>query len=124
MNYARISLAKKLPEFPPKDAVESWSFRRKLRAVMLAQLLQPARQWLTTALERKLSFREALSVLLVLIVIGTIYCQIYCLLALQQMHGATMPVRNSLVRASADVIPSFLAFEAAKRLLPLPRLLR
>ena len=120
----RISLAKKPPELPAIDPVESWSFPSKLRAVMLAQLLQPARQWLTTALARTLSFREALIVLLVLVVIGTIYCQIYCLLALQQMHGATMPVRASLGRASADVVPAFVAFEAGKRLVPLPRLSR
>ena len=88
---------------------------------MLAQAFPLARRWLNVMLTRPLTLREAVIVGAVLLVAGTIYCQIYCLLALQQMHGASMPLWASVHRASVDVVPAFAAFELGKRVPPQPR---
>jgi len=124
MNYARISIAKQSARFHAGDRLERRPIPRKLLGIMLAKAIPPARRWLTNALTRPLSFREALAVGVAAVTIGTVYCQIYCVLALQQMHGASMPLWASIGRASADVIPAFLVFEIGKRLLGLPRTTR
>lgn len=91
---------------------------------MLSRALPPARKWLAIFLTRRLSGLEALAFGLVFVAAGTAYCQVYCLLALQKMHGASMPLWASLIRASSDVVPAFLVFEAGKRALAFPRAAR
>jgi hypothetical protein len=81
-------------------------------------------RWAQHSLARTLSLREAATTLALLATAGTIYCQIYCLLALQQLHGVSMPLLASVGRSSADVVPAFLAFEIGKRAIPLPRFRR
>lgn len=80
-----------------------------------AKVIDAARRASTAAFIRRLSFPEASLLCLILLAIGAVYCQIYCLLALQQMHGATMPLGASLGRVGADIVPAFAAFELAKR---------
>jgi LytTr DNA-binding domain len=89
---------------------------------MLAQVFPLARRWFIVVLARPLTPREAVITGALLLTAGTIYCQIYCLLALQQMHGASMPLWASIHRASVDVVPAFAAFELGKRVPPQPRL--
>jgi DNA-binding LytR/AlgR family response regulator len=93
----------------------------KIARAMLAQAFPLVRRWLNVMLNRPLTLREAVIVGVVLLTAGTIYCQIYCLLALQQMHGASMPLWASVHRASVDVAPAFAAFELGKRVPPQPR---
>src|SRR3954452_21440083 len=121
MKYARI---KKQSQSSRQDLVEPRPVPRKLRGIMLAQAIPPVRRWLRTALTRPLSLLESLTLGLVLLVVGTAYCQVYCLLALQKMHGASMPLLASMCRAGADVIPAFLVFESGKRVAGLPRVAR
>lgn len=123
MNHARIPGPKKLPRSLDHDLARG-GIPRKLHAIMLLQAVRPARRWLNTALTRPLTFAEALVIGLALVAAGTAYCQIYCLLALQQMHGATMPLAASLARGNADVLPAFLVFESGKRALQLSRVRR
>ena len=82
---------------------------------MLARILPHIRRWLSVTLTRPLTLREAVVIGAVLLTAGTIYCQIYCLLALQQMHGASMPLGASVHRASVDVVFAFAVFELGKR---------
>jgi hypothetical protein len=124
MNYARIPISKKPRRPAGDDPVERRRNPRKLRGIMVAQALSPVRHWLMTALTRPLKLQEVLALGAALIVAGTIYCQIYCLLALQRMHGASMPLAASLWRGNADVLPAFLVFESGKRALGLPRVRR
>jgi hypothetical protein len=124
MNHARIPISKKSPRAAGHDPVERLPVSRKLSGIMIAQALSPARRWLMAALSRPLNLLEAAVLALVLVAIGTVYCQVYCLLALQKMHGDSMPLTASLGRASADVLSAFLVFEIGKRALSLPRLAR
>lgn len=87
----------------------------KTGLVMFAEALPHLRRWLNIALSRPLALGEAIIAGLGLLTVGTIYCQIYCLLALQKMHGATMPFSASVHRASVDIVPAFIVFELAKR---------
>ena len=81
-----------------------------------ANFKQFIRRWLRVTLSRPLTLQEAAAVGLTLLVAGTTYCQIYCLLALQQMHGASMSIWSSVHRASVDVVPAFAVFEIGKRM--------
>jgi hypothetical protein len=81
-----------------------------------ANFKQFIRRWLRVTLSRPLTLQEGAAVGLALLVAGTIYCQIYCLLALQQMHGASMSIWSSVHRASVDVVPAFAVFEIGKRM--------
>lgn len=83
---------------------------------MLARAVPFVRRWVDLTLARPLAPREGVIVAALLLTAGTIYCQIYCLLALQQMHGATMPLSASVHRASVDVLFPFVAFELGKRI--------
>ena len=49
-----------------------------------------------------------------LVVLFTIYCQIYCATAYHPMHGATMPLRFSFVWAIGAVLPWLACFEICK----------
>jgi hypothetical protein len=83
---------------------------------MLARAVPFFRRWVDLTLSRPLALREAVIVAAILLTAGTIYCQIYCLLALQKMHGASMPLLFSVHRASVDVIAPFVVFELGKRI--------
>lgn len=82
---------------------------------MLARALHHIRPWLRLALTERLSLRNWLIVAIVLLAVGVIYCQLYCLMALQKMGGSSMPLLSSVVRAGVDIVPPFAAFELAKR---------
>lgn len=84
---------------------------------MMAQAFPRVRQWLAIMLARPLSWREAVVTGLAFMAVGTVYCQIYCFLALQQMNGDVMPVSASIHRASVDIVPALVVFEIGKRLL-------
>jgi hypothetical protein len=84
---------------------------------MLVRVRPYLRAWSSLALTRPLTIADWLKLAVVLLVAGTIYCQFYCLLALQHMHGASMPVWSSVVRAGVDIVPPLAAFELAKRVL-------
>jgi len=71
-----------------------------------------------------LSFGETVVVAAILFVGGTIYCQLYCLIAFQQMHGMAMPIALSMQRSAADSIPAIAAFELSKRALGEPSPIR
>jgi hypothetical protein len=124
MNYARIPVSRKQSHSPDAELLQQQPLAAKLRGIMLAQAISPARRWLMTALTRPLTLLETLIFGLALLVIGIAYCQVYCLLALQKMHGESMPLLASVYRAGADVIPPFLVFEAGKRVAALPRAVR
>ena len=107
---------------PTKDRVTAGQARLatpdmigKIAPIMFAQALTYVKRWLNLMLSRRLRVAEAVAASLLLLTAGTIYCQIYCLLALQEMHGASMPLWASVHRASVDVIPPFVAFELSKR---------
>lgn len=70
---------------------------------------------LRLALTDRLSLSDWLIVTIVLLAVGTVYCQIYCLVALQKMDGSSMPLLSSVVRVGVDIVPPFAAFELAKR---------
>ena len=63
-----------------------------------------------------LSLRETITAALILFVLGTLYCQTYCLIAFQQMHGMAMPLALSMKRSAVEAIPAIAAFELSKRL--------
>jgi hypothetical protein len=88
----------------------------KTGRVMFADALPLVRRWLNIMLSRPLTAREAVVSALALLWAGTIYCQLYCFLALQQMHGATMPLSASVHRASVDIVPPLVVFELGKRI--------
>src|SRR5690348_9649117 len=67
-----------------------------------------------------LSFREITSVALILFLGGTVYCQLYCLIAFQAMHGMAMPLSLSMERSGFETIPALAAFELSKRSLGSP----
>jgi hypothetical protein len=46
---------------------------------------------------------------------GVAYCQLYCLVAYQQMHGAVMPLVLSMKRSAFETVPALAAFELSKR---------
>lgn len=75
-----------------------------------------ARGQFSKLVSRRLSASEFAVIAVVALAIGTLYCQLYCLLALQKMHGNSMPVASSLFRAGSDVLPALLLFEGGKRL--------
>jgi hypothetical protein len=83
---------------------------------VFVQSLPHVRRWLNILLTRPLTLREAAIAGAVLLALGTVYCQIYCLLALQKMLGASMPLWASAHRASVDVVPAFAVFELGKRI--------
>jgi LytTr DNA-binding domain len=91
-------------------------WRDTMRGVMRKRALTEARGLLSGLLTRRLSVREFLLVAAAALTIGTIYCQIYCLLALQEMHGETMSIWGSVFRAGSDVLPALLLFEIGKHL--------
>ena len=82
---------------------------------MLARDLPRIRLWLKLALTDRLSLIHWLIVAIVLLAVGVLYCQLYCLVALQKMHGSSMPLSSSFMRAGVDIIPPFAAFELGKR---------
>jgi len=67
-----------------------------------------------------LSLRDVAIVAIVLFVGGTIYCQLYCLIAYQRMDGMVMPLALSMYRSAAETIPALAAFELSKRVLDDP----
>jgi hypothetical protein len=67
---------------------------------------------------------ETVAVALILFLGGTIYCQLYCLIAFQQMGGMMMPLGLSMQRSAADTIPALAAFELSKRALAEPLAVR
>ena len=87
------------------DPVERLPVSRKLSGIMIAQALSPARRWLMAALSRRLKLREAAVLALVLVAIGTVYCQVYCLLALQKMHGVVIGTGDKLNLVSYLTLP-------------------
>jgi hypothetical protein len=121
MDQGGIIVSKTQSQSSGEDVLACLPIPRKLRAIMLAQAIPPARRWVIAALTRPFSLREALIACPLLLAVGVVYCQIYCLLALQQMHGASMPVLGSVARAGSDVIPAFVVFEIGKRVSALPR---
>src|SRR4051812_42674471 len=69
------------------------------------------------AWQRPLSLREGLYVALVLFVVGTAYCQLYCALAMPAMEGMRMPLALSMWRSAIETVPALFAFELSKRVL-------
>ena len=69
-----------------------------------------------------LSLGEGAFVAAALFLGGIVYCQLYCLIAFQQMHGAAMPLVLSMKRSAFETIPALAAFEASKRSLAEPSL--
>jgi hypothetical protein len=67
-----------------------------------------------------LSLAETVVVAILLFTAGTIYCQLYCLVAFQQMHGMAMPLALSMQRSAVETIPALAAFELSKRVLGHP----
>jgi DNA-binding LytR/AlgR family response regulator len=67
-----------------------------------------------------LSVGETIIAALVLLVLGTLYCQLYCLIAFQQMNGMAMPLALSVKRSAVEAIPALAAFELSKRALDDP----
>src|SRR6476646_2901587 len=92
MDHGGIIVSKTQSQSSGEDVLARLPIPRKLRAIMLAQAIPPARRWVIAALTRPFSLREALIACPLLLAVGVVYCQIYCLLALQQMHGASMPI--------------------------------
>jgi hypothetical protein len=80
-------------------------------------LLDRIKQPLSNALKRPLTAPEAAMAASVILLFATIYCQIYCLVAFQEMHGRVMPVTSSIHRVAIDTLPAFAAFELSKRAL-------
>lgn len=64
-----------------------------------------------------LSLPETAVVAIALFVGGTLYCQLYCLIAFQQMHGMAMPLTLSMQRSAVETLPALSAFELSKRVL-------
>lgn len=64
-----------------------------------------------------LSLGETMWVASALFLGGTIYCQLYCLIAFQQMHGMAMPLTLSMQRSAVETLPALAAFELSKRAL-------
>jgi two-component system LytT family response regulator len=71
-----------------------------------------------------LSSAETLAAAALLFAAATVYCQLYCLVAYQQMHGASMPMSLSMQRAAVETVPALAAFELSKRALRHPSRLR
>jgi hypothetical protein len=55
---------------------------------------------------------------------GTIYCQLYCLIAFQQMQGMAMPLSLSMQQSAVETFPALAAFELSKRALRDPSAVR
>ena len=68
------------------------------------------------ALTERLSLEESALVAVVLLIGGTIYCQLYCLIAFQAMAGMLMPLSLSIGRSAVETVPAFAAFELSKRI--------
>jgi hypothetical protein len=84
---------------------------------MTARVLARLREPIGEAWRRPLSPAEMLYVGLVLFVVGTGYCQLYCALAMPAMNGMYMPVTLSMWRSAIETIPALAAFELSKRVL-------
>jgi len=69
------------------------------------------------ALHRPLSLRETVHVALVLFVVGTVYCQIYCAISTPAMDDMSMPLSLSMFRSALETVPALIAFEVSKRVL-------
>ena len=66
-------------------------------------------------LSRPLTGQEIALVLFALFATATVYCQLWCLIALQKLHGDSMPLLASVHRVTIDLLPAFTAFELGKR---------
>lgn len=84
---------------------------------MTAPVLARLREPIGEAWRRPLSPVEMLYVGLVLFVVGTAYCQLYCALAMPAMNGMHMPLDTSMWRSAIEMIPALIAFELSKRVL-------
>jgi len=71
----------------------------------------------TKTFSEPLSLPETAIVAAILFVGGTIYCQVYCLIAFEPMHGMHMPLALSMRRSAIEAIPAITAFELSKRAL-------
>ena len=83
---------------------------------MLSKAVPSLRRSIQTLLSRPLTLRESAIAAALMLIVGTIYCQIYCFLAIPQRHWGPMPLFASVHRASVDIVPAFAVFELGKRL--------
>src|SRR4051812_19043565 len=84
---------------------------------MLAPVLTRLSEPIGDAWRRPLSMLETVYVGLVLFVVGTAYCQLYCALAMPAMDGMAMPLTLSMWRSAIETVPALIAFELSKRAL-------
>ena len=86
--------------------------------VRLRLLITEFRRLSGEALVRPLRAWELGLAVGVTILVGTLYCALYCRLAMQPMHAGAMPIKLSAWWAASALLPWLLAFEASKRVLP------
>ncbi|WP_028969084.1 LytTR family DNA-binding domain-containing protein [Sphingomonas sp. URHD0057] len=84
---------------------------------MLAPVLTRLSEPIGDAWRRPLSILETVYVGVVLFLVGTAYCQLYCALAMPAMDGMAMPVTLSMWRSAVETVPALIAFELSKRAL-------
>jgi len=84
---------------------------------MLAPVLTRLSEPIGDAWRRPLSTLETVYVGLVLFVVGTAYCQLYCAIAMPAMNGMAMPLTLSMWRSAVETVPALIAFELSKRAL-------
>ncbi len=82
---------------------------------MTADLLVQIRQPFTHLLKRRLSAKEFAAVAVAMLAAGTIYCQLWCLIAFMRPHQGPMPLGASVILAFLDIVPALAAFELSKR---------
>jgi hypothetical protein len=84
---------------------------------MTGRVLERLREPIGEAWRRPLSPGELLYVGLVLFLVGTAYCQVYCAIAMPAMNGMHMPLALSFWRSAIETVPALIAFELSKRVL-------
>src|SRR3954471_6565040 len=82
---------------------------------MATSPLQRFAEPVVDAWRRPLSLIESAYVAAILFGFGTVYCQIYCAIAMPAMNGMEMPLGLSMWRSAIETIPALVAFELGKR---------
>ena len=108
-----------------RGALNNRTLQRLCWRWSMATIADPApRQTLGSRLSQPLSLPQTVVAGLALFTGGTIYCQVYCLIAFQQMQGMAMPLVLSMQRSAVEAVPALAAFELSKRALDDPLAIR
>ena len=86
--------------------------------LVITRWIKRARDLGHAALQRPLNARELAAAIVLLLLLGTLYCAAYCRIAFYPMHQGSMPLWLSAWWAATCLVPWLLAFEALKRLAP------